>query len=51
MAEIHDVLQGYIAIHIVRSIVIRTHSRAVEAATAIKLATNIIEERSLLIFT
>ena len=46
MAEIHDVLQGYIAIYIVRSIVIRAHSRAVEAATAIKLATNIIAKIS-----
>lgn len=47
VAEIHHVLQRYVAVYIIRSIVVRTHSRAIEAATAIKLAANVTSESSL----
>lgn len=45
VAEIHHVLQRYVAVYIIRSIVVRAHSRTVEAATAIKLAGNVTTER------
>lgn len=47
MTEIHYVLQGYVAVYVIRGIVVRAHSRAVEAATAIKLAANVTSEISL----
>lgn len=47
MTEIHHVLQGYVAVYVIRGIVVRAHSRAVEAATAIKLAANVTSEISL----
>lgn len=38
VAEIHDVLQRYVAVHVVCRIVIWPHSRTIEAATPIQLA-------------
>lgn len=41
VVEIHHILQGYVAVYVVRRIVVRAHSRTVEATAAIQLAANV----------